>query len=143
MALPFLLFNDVGGSEVVLIFLIVLIFFGPKSIPGIAKTIGRAIYTIRNASDDLKEEIKKAGVDVKKDLKLEAILREEEETLNQPMDQLFSGIENTVHYGNDRVQTTVTQNTPKETHVASNSLAGNETQVSSSNESPNIPSNES
>ena len=59
MALPFLLFNDVGGSEVVLIFLIVLIFFGPKSIPGIAKTIGRAIYTIRNASDDLKEEIKK------------------------------------------------------------------------------------
>lgn len=143
MALPFLLFNDVGGSEVVLIFLIVLIFFGPKSIPGIAKTIGRAIYTIRNASDDLKEEIKKAGVDVKKDLKLEAILREEEATLNQPMDQLFSGIENTVHYGNDRVQTTVTQNTPKETPIASNPLAGNETQASSSNESPNIPSNES
>jgi sec-independent protein translocase protein TatA len=104
MALPFLLFNDVGGSEVVLIFLIVLIFFGPKSIPGIAKTIGRAIYTIRNASDDLKEEIKKAGVDVKKDLKIEAILREEEATINQPMDQLFSGIENTVHYGNERIQ---------------------------------------
>ncbi|MFM2038295.1 MAG: hypothetical protein RL432_1234 [Bacteroidota bacterium] len=143
MTLPFLLFNDVGGSEVVLIFLIVLIFFGPKSIPGIAKTIGRAIYTIRNASDDLKEEIKKAGVDVKKDLKLEAILREEEETLNQPMDQLFSGIENTVHYGNDRVQTTVSQNTPKETHVASNPISGKETQAPSPNESPNIPTNES
>jgi len=114
MALPFLLFNDVGGSEVVLIFLIVLIFFGPKSIPGIAKTIGRALYTIRNASDDLKEEIKKAGVDVKKDVKIEAILRDEEESINQPMDQLFSGIDNTVHYSNDRVKTTIEHHTPKD-----------------------------
>jgi len=143
MNAPILLFNDVGGSEVVLIFLIVLIFFGPKSIPGIAKTIGRAIYTIRNASDDLKEEIKKAGVDVKKDLKMETILREEEETLKQPMDQLFSGVENTVNYGNDRVQTTVAHNTPKETNVELNPLSGKETQAPSPNESPNIPSNES
>ncbi|MFM7663913.1 MAG: hypothetical protein ACKO68_05250, partial [Bacteroidota bacterium] len=85
-----------------------------KSIPGIAKTIGRAMYTIRNASDDLKEEIKKAGVDVKKDVKIEAILREEEESINQPMDQLFSGIDNTVHYSNERVKTTIEKHSPKD-----------------------------
>jgi sec-independent protein translocase protein TatA len=143
MALPFLLFNDVGGSEVVLIFLIVLIFFGPKSIPGIAKTIGRAIYTIRNASDDLKEEIKKAGVDVKKDLKIEAILREEEATINQPMDQLFSGIENTVHYRNERIQTTVSQNTPTETTNDPNSERPNVPQESKPNDVIIPTSNES
>lgn len=143
MALPFLLFNDVGGSEVVLIFLIVLIFFGPKSIPGIAKTIGRAIYTIRNASDDLKEEIKKAGVDVKKDLKIEAILREEEATINQPMDQLFSGIENTVHYRNERIQTTVSQNTPTETTNDPNSERSNVPQESKPNDVIIPTSNES
>lgn len=126
MNAPILLFNDVGGSEVVLIFLIVLIFFGPKSIPGIAKTIGRALYTIRNASDDLKEEIKKAGVDVKKDLKIEAILRDEEESINQPMDQLFSGIDNTVHYSNDRTKTTIEQHTPKDRIEDSKNQASSE-----------------
>ena len=99
MSTPFLLFNDVGGSEVVLIFLIVLIFFGPKSIPSIAKTIGRAIYSIRNASDELKDEIKKAGVDVKKDLNLSSFLKEEEQAILEPLDQTLSGIDNTVHFG--------------------------------------------
>lgn len=110
---PFLLFNDIGGGEVVLIFLIVLIFFGPKSIPGIAKTIGRAIYSIRNASDELKEEIKKAGVDVKKDINVEAILRHKDE-IEQPLDQAFSGIENTMHYGSEKTQQIIEQRTPKE-----------------------------
>jgi len=110
---PFLLFNDIGGGEVVLIFLIVLIFFGPKSIPGIAKTIGRAIYSIRNASDELKEEIKKAGVDVKKDINVEAILRHKDE-IEQPLDQAFSGIENTMHYSSEKTQQIIEQRTPKE-----------------------------
>jgi sec-independent protein translocase protein TatA len=113
MLAPFLLFNDIGGGEVVLIFLIVLIFFGPKSIPGIAKTIGRAIYSIRNASDELKEEIKKAGVDVKKDINVEAILRHKDE-IEQPLDQAFSGIEHTMHYSSEKTQQIIEQRTPKE-----------------------------
>ena len=52
-----LLFNDVDGYEVLVIILVVLIFFGPKSIPGIAKTLGRALFSIRNASEELKNEI--------------------------------------------------------------------------------------
>ena len=47
-----LLFNDVDGYEVLVIILVVLIFFGPKSIPGIAKTLGRALFSIRTASEE-------------------------------------------------------------------------------------------
>ena len=135
MSTPFLLFNDVGGSEIVLIFLIVLIFFGPKSIPGIAKTIGRALYSIRNASDELKREIKKAGVDVKKDLNLDAIIQQEEEVIQGSLDQTFSGIDHSVHYVSESTEQTVKiQTNVRENSAATVNSAEKELTKTSSNE---------
>lgn len=93
-----LIFNDIGGSEIVLIMLVVLMFFGSKSIPGIAKTLGRTLYEFRNATSELQNEIKKSGFDIKNDLKIENILKDTTEPIVQPMDQVYSDIENTVHY---------------------------------------------
>ena len=135
MSTPFLLFNDVGGSEIVLIFLIVLIFFGPKSIPSIAKTIGRALYSIRNASDELKREIKKAGVDVKKDLNLDAIIQQEEEVIQGSLDQTFSGIDHSVHYVSESTEQTVKiQTNVRENSAATVNSAEKELTKTSSNE---------
>jgi sec-independent protein translocase protein TatA len=94
-----LFLNDIGGSEIVLIMLVVLMFFGSKSIPGIAKTLGRTLYEFRNATSELQNEIKKSGFDIKNDLKIDNILKDTTEPILQPMDQVFSDIENTVHYG--------------------------------------------
>ena len=105
-----LLFNDVDGYEVLVIILVVLIFFGPKSIPGIAKTLGKALYSIRNASEELKSEIRKSGVDIKKDLNINEILKQQEEQILQPMDQVFTDIGNTMHYEGTKVKTIIEQN---------------------------------
>jgi Sec-independent protein translocase protein TatA len=105
-----LLFNDVDGYEVLVIILVVLIFFGPKSIPGIAKTLGRALFSIRNASEELKSEIRKSGVDIKKDLNINEILKQQEEQILQPMDQVFTDIGNTMHYEGTKVKTIIEQN---------------------------------
>jgi sec-independent protein translocase protein TatA len=105
-----LLFNDVDGYEVLVIILVVLIFFGPKSIPGIAKTLGRALFSIRNASEELKSEIRKSGVDIKKDLNINEILKQQEEQIIQPMDQVFTDIGNTMHYEGNKVNTVIEQN---------------------------------
>ncbi len=94
-----LFLNDIGGSEIVLIMMVVLMFFGSKSIPGIAKTLGRTLYEFRNATSELQNEIKKSGFDMKKDLNLDSIIKDTAEPILQPMDQVFSDIENTVHYG--------------------------------------------
>lgn len=94
-----LFLNDVGGSEILLIMMVVLMFFGSKSIPGIAKTLGKTLYEFRNATSELQNEIKKSGFDMKNDLKIENILKETTEPILQPMDQVFTDIENTVHYG--------------------------------------------
>ena len=93
-----LFLNDIGGSEIILIMMVVLMFFGSKSIPGIAKTLGRTLYEFRNATSELQNEIKKSGFDIKNDLKIDNILKDTTEPIMQPMDQVFSDIENTVHY---------------------------------------------
>ncbi len=113
-----LLFNDVDGYEVLVIILVVLIFFGPKSIPGIAKTLGKALFSIRNASEEIKSEIRKSGVDIKKDLNIEQILKQPEEELLKPMDQIFSDIGNTMHYEGSKINTVIQQQSESE-HLTS------------------------
>ena len=93
-----LFLNDIAGTEILLILVFVLVFFGAISIPSIAKTMGRAIYKIKNASDDLKSEIKKSTGDIKKDLNLKELIKETEEDINLPMDQMMTDIEHTINY---------------------------------------------
>lgn len=103
-----LFLNDVSGSEIFLIMLVVLMFFGSKSIPGIAKTLGKTMYEIRNASSELQNEIKKSGVDIQKDMNISSLLKDSAEEIAQPMDQMFTDIDNTVHYsGANAAQPTV------------------------------------
>ena len=118
-----LLFNDVDGYEVLVIILVVLIFFGPKSIPGIAKTLGKALFSIRNASEEIKSEIRKSGVDIKKDLNIEQILKQPEEELLKPMDQVFSDIGNTMHYEGSKINTVIQQQPVGERTTSEASIA--------------------
>jgi sec-independent protein translocase protein TatA len=98
LSIPLFL-SDVAGSEVIVIVLVVLLFFGSKSVPGIAKSLGQAIYQIRNASNDLQQEIRKSGEEMKKDLNLDGILKETEASIAQPLDQMYSDLDHTIHYG--------------------------------------------
>jgi sec-independent protein translocase protein TatA len=46
-----------GGGEIFLILLIVLLLFGPKRIPEIAKNLGKGLNEIKKAQREIKEEI--------------------------------------------------------------------------------------
>ena len=93
-----LFFNDVSGSEVLVILIFILIFFGSKSIPGIARTFGRTIRQIKDASNELQEEIRKSGVDVKKDLNLTRFVQESTEDMTQPLDQMASDLDQSIRF---------------------------------------------
>lgn len=93
-----LFLGDVAGSEILVILIVILLFFGSKSIPGIAKTMGQAMYQIRNASSELQNEIKKSGAGIKEDLNIQAMIKESQDQLVQPLDQMYSDVENSVHY---------------------------------------------
>jgi sec-independent protein translocase protein TatA len=97
MLLP-LLFEDIAFSEIVVIMLVVLLFFGAKSIPGIAKTLGKTLYEFRNAQAELQREIQKSGMDIKKDMNFTELLKETTEEIRQPLDQVATDINNTVEF---------------------------------------------
>ncbi len=50
----------IGWTELILIFLVVLLFFGAKRIPEIAQSLGRASREFKNARDGVVNEIKKS-----------------------------------------------------------------------------------
>lgn len=80
-----LFLSDVGGSEIVLILLVILMFFGSKSIPGIARTAGRTMHQIRQATQDVQNEIKKSTDEMKTDFDLQKMVRETTDIIEKPL----------------------------------------------------------
>jgi len=113
-----LFLNDIAGSEVLLILAFILIFFGSKSIPGIARTFGRTIRQIKDASSELQSEIKKSGMDTKNDLNLSSLIQETAEDIKRPLDQYVSDLDNAVKFDPPR-QSHMPINIPVETEVES------------------------
>jgi Sec-independent protein translocase protein TatA len=93
-----LIFNDIGGGEIVLILIFILIFFGAKSVPSLARTFGRTIRQVREASSDIQEEIRKSGNEMKKDLDLQGLIKETTEDIRRPLDQYASDLDDAVKY---------------------------------------------
>lgn len=52
----------IGGGEIVFILLVVLMLFGSDKVPEIARTLGKLMAQLKNATNDIKSEIQK-GVD--------------------------------------------------------------------------------
>ena len=93
-----LILNDISGSEIILVLIFILIFFGAKSIPGLARTLGRTIRQVKDASNEIQSEIRKSGADMKKDLNIKGILEETAEDIKRPLDQYASDLDEAVKY---------------------------------------------
>ena len=50
-----------GPWELVIIFLVVLLLFGGKKLPELAKGLGKGLREFKNASRDIKKEVEDAG----------------------------------------------------------------------------------
>ena len=51
------MFGSIGMPELILIFVVALLVFGPKKLPEIGKSIGKGLAEFKRASDDLKRTI--------------------------------------------------------------------------------------
>lgn len=61
--------GNLGTGELMLIFLVVLIFFGAKKIPDIAKGLGQGVREFRKALREVDETIQKSGGEEKSEQK--------------------------------------------------------------------------
>ncbi len=48
---------DIGMSELVVIFIVALLVFGPKKLPELGKTLGKTILEIKKAIYGIKEQV--------------------------------------------------------------------------------------
>ena len=55
-----------GTGEILVILFIVLLLFGAKKLPELAKGLGKGIKEFKNASSNIKEEVEKTVNDDKK-----------------------------------------------------------------------------
>ena len=72
---------DISGGELLVVLLFILLFFGSKGIPDIARTMGRTMRQLRDATNEVQREIQKGATEVKqgfdaqrRDLKLDQIM---------------------------------------------------------------------
>ena len=61
MQTPLLLFlGDLGGGEIMLIMVVILIFFGANKIPELARGLGKGIREFKDASREIRSEFENA-----------------------------------------------------------------------------------
>ncbi|WP_311136410.1 Sec-independent protein translocase subunit TatA/TatB [Hymenobacter aerilatus] len=57
----FLFLGDLGGGEIMLIMVVILIFFGANKIPELARGLGKGIREFKDASSEIRNEIENSG----------------------------------------------------------------------------------
>ncbi len=59
----------ISGQEIIILMLFILLLFGSKEIPRMAKMFGQGMKEFRRATEDIKREIEDSSGDVVKDFK--------------------------------------------------------------------------
>ena len=75
-----------GAGELFLIFIIALLFLGPKKLPELAKGLGQAMREFQKARDEMVNEMNKpqTNTEAKKDVEVSAVKVTESESSHTP-----------------------------------------------------------
>ena len=57
------MFGSIGMTELLTIMLLVLILFGPKRIPELARSLGKSLNELKRAAEDVKHELDLDDID--------------------------------------------------------------------------------
>jgi sec-independent protein translocase protein TatA len=67
MNTPFLSFiGPVGGPEMIMIFVVILLLFGAKKLPELARGVGKSMGEFKKARDEFEREITRSEDEVRK-----------------------------------------------------------------------------
>jgi sec-independent protein translocase protein TatA len=77
----------ISGGEVIIVVLVVLLLFGAKSIPDVARMLGKGMNEFRRASDEIKREFRENTSDITD------VVEETKKELNQEVKEVNKVIE--------------------------------------------------
>ena len=68
MISPIFLFLNLGGGEVFIIVLVIIMLFGSDKLPGLAKGIGKGLREFNDAKNQIQNEIHKSTSGIREDI---------------------------------------------------------------------------
>jgi len=80
--------GSMSGGEIMLVFVAILLLFGSKNVPIIARTIGKSLETFKKASRGITDEIMRADYD--KDPPPARLGKSEEKKSGEPVSSLVA-----------------------------------------------------
>lgn len=134
----------IGMPEMLLICAIALIVIGPKKLPDLAKSLGRAFGEFKRATSDLKEslEVDTDLSDVSKPF--DEITDDIKDSLDSPGDQMTNGFsesdppeDNDDKQGTEPAESDLTDSV--DTDVDTDTPAGNDTDTETATDTPSEP----
>lgn len=57
-----------SGGEIIVIFLVMLLLFGSKKLPDLARTLGKGMREFQKAKDEIQNELNRSTADIRNDL---------------------------------------------------------------------------
>lgn len=81
-----LLFLNLGGGEIIIIMLFVLLFFGADKIPELARGLGRGMREFKDAANEIQREIENGTRDIKRQVALDQDYDEVVEKVKKEVD---------------------------------------------------------
>lgn len=95
-----ILFLNLGGSEIAVIMLFVLMFFGADKIPELARGLGKGMRQFKDAMNGIEQEVKRAATDIESEVK---------KNINEaaPLGETLKEVTNTVKRGNEEIKETL------------------------------------
>lgn len=89
----------IGLPEMILILVIALLVFGPKKLPEIGSSLGKAIRGFQDASKEFENEFKKEAEKVEESIKMNAQLEESKNSQSQSGQDSETSTTNSSHQG--------------------------------------------
>jgi len=64
---PFAFLGPIGGPEMIMIFIVVLLLFGAKKLPELARGVGKSMGEFKKAREEFEREITRSEDDVRRE----------------------------------------------------------------------------
>lgn len=63
------MFGNIGISELLIIFIIALLIFGPRRLPELGRSIGKALFEFKKASNEIQKNISELNKEIEEEAK--------------------------------------------------------------------------
>lgn len=110
---PFLvLFLNLGGGEIAIIVILVLVFFGADKLPEMARALGKGMREMKNATAEIQREIEKGAVEIQRDINLGDEISEIKKASDRITSGIKDGLNSLEQHHNPKTEVTSTEDDP-------------------------------